>query len=244
MSKVMLAAKWMWVPSALLWMQTVSAQTNQLGGWYSLSLNHHVTNEVVIFGEMQARSQQLANDFYFHEAQAGITYQFPTRNAISVGFGNNDVYSYPGNFKSPASAKEFRIWQQLSLNNNLNRARIEHRYRIEQRWLNGSFRSRIRYRLNTVLPINHASVKVHTLFLTASNEIFFNFASPYFVQNRIYAGLGYQLSKLLALQSGFTRQYDYRAAGNSSGKNFLQTSCLFSTNRSASKRPRHPSTVD
>jgi hypothetical protein len=51
-------------------------------------------------------------------------------------------------------------------------------------------------------------------------------------------------TKLFTLQMGLLRQYDYRLTGNSTGKNYFQTSLLFTINDHKDKRERHPSTAD
>ena len=220
------------------------AQPGKLGGWHIANLNYHLTKSLALYGEVQARSQKLTNDFYYHEVKAGIAYNFPQRNSLFFGVGDYETYPFPGNFKRPVAVKEFRMWEQLVLNNNINRIKIEHRYRIEQRWLNGNYRNRFRYRFNPVVPVNHKTVVPHTLFVTAFDEVFFTSIAPYFERNRIFAGAGYQFSKLFTFQAGFIRQYDYRVADNGSGKNFIQTSFLFTGDRTNSKRDHHPSTMD
>ncbi len=228
----------------LLWLQPASAQTNKLGGWVIVNLKYHLNPQLVLYAEVQTRSQRLSHDFYFDEFKGGIVYNFPKRLSVAFGAGNSETYPFPGNFKGPATVKEFNMWEQLVLNNNIERLKIEHRYTIEQRWINGNYRNRFRYRLNAVVPLNHPTVVPHTLFVTVSNEVYFGSKLPYFERNRFFAGMGFQFSPLIAVQSGFIRQFDYRAASSSSGKNFIQTSLLFSANRSVSRRERHPSTID
>ena len=220
------------------------AQTDQLGGWHIANLNYHLTKSWILFGEVQARSQKLTGDFFYHELKGGVSYAFPQRNSLFIGLGDYVTYPYPGNFKSPASVKEFRIWEQFILNNNINRVKIEHRYRIEQRWLNGVYRDRFRYRLNPIVPLNHNTMAPRTLFLTAFDEVFFTSKSPYFERNRFFAGTGYEFSKGFTFQAGFIRQFDYRVPTGSSGKNFIQTSFFFSVDHTDSKREQHPSTID
>ena len=89
------------------------------------------------------------------------------------GMGNYTTYRYPGNFKTPATEKEFRMWEQLVLNSTIGVIKIDHRYRLEQRWVNGLYHTEFRYRINTLVPVNHTSLQAHTFFASASDEVFF-----------------------------------------------------------------------
>ena len=108
------------------------------------------------------------------------------------------------------------------LKNNINRVKIEHRYRIEQRWQNGKFANRFRYRLNPILPLNHKTVIPNTVFLTAFEELFFSNKQPYFRRSRFFVGAGYQFTKLFSMQAGYISQYENMAIPEDSyTKNFL-----------------------
>jgi hypothetical protein len=128
------------------------------------------------------------------------------------------------------------------MNNKISRVMIEHRYRIEQRWLNGDYANRFRYRLSSTIPLNHPSIIKNTLFISVFDEVFFTNKAPYFLRNRVFAGSGYKVSKLLTIQVGFIRQFDYNTVDNGSGKNFIQTSLLF--NAGNSKRTVHQGDAD
>lgn len=224
--------------------ETSSAQPDKLGSWEIANLNYHLNQKFALYAEVQVRSQKFIDDFFYHELKGGITYYLPQKNSLFFGFGNYETYTFPGSFKKPVTANEFRIWEQFVLNNNINRVKIEHRYRIEQRWINGDFFNRFRYRFNPVVPLNHKTVTEKTLFVSAFDEIFFTDKPPYFIRNRIFGGAGYEFTKLFTLQIGFIRQFDYRVSDNGSGKNFIQTSLLFNVDPSKTKRETHPSTMD
>ncbi|MFK5073629.1 DUF2490 domain-containing protein, partial [Klebsiella pneumoniae] len=83
------------------------------------------------------------------------------------------------------------------------RLKIEHRYRFEQRFINGdSYRNRFRYRLNTILPINNKVIQKKTFYLSLSDEIALNNRDVFFEQNRIFAGAGYGISNQVTIQAG------------------------------------------
>ena len=219
-----------------------SAQTDVLGGWYIVNLNYHLNQKFTLYSEIQTRSQHVADDFYYHELKGGASYTLPGKEAVFVGFGNYKSYTYPGNFEKPVTVNENRIWEQFTMSNTISRIKLEHRYRIEQRWLNGEYHNRFRYRLAAYVPINHSTIKDNTLFISVFDEVFFTDKPPYFLRNRVFAGPGYQINKLLTIQTGFIRQFDYNITDNGSGKNFLQFSLLF--NAGNSTRTVHRSDAD
>jgi hypothetical protein len=217
------------------------AQNNVLGGWYIVNMNYHLNDKFVLYGEVQARSQHLADDFFYHELKAGASYNLSSGQSVFIGVGNYETYTFPGNFKKPVAVNENRIWEQFTMSHYINRVKFEHRYRIEQRWLNGDYANRFRYRLSATIPINHATVTNNTLFAFTFDELFFTDKPPYFLRNRIYGGLGYQFNKHITVQTGFIRQYDYRTTDNGSGKNFIQTSLLLNAGN-GEKPPHHENT--
>ena len=106
---------------------------------------------------------------------------------------------------------ENRIYQQLTLKHNLGRAGFEHRYRLEQRWLNQAdnsrFSSRVRYRLQITTPLNRQSMEAGAIFVNVYDEIFINFDDiRSFDQNRLYVAGGYQFTSNSNLQLGLLWQ--------------------------------------
>ena len=221
-----------------------NAQPDKLGSWNVVNLTYKPNQHFSAFAELQARSQRFINDFFYHEEKAGIGYSLPKKISVVIAVGDYRTYDYPGNFKD-LQTKEFRLWEQLVMNSYIDPLRVEHRFRIEQRWINGTYRNRFRYRINPIIPINGKTLSPHVLFATAFEEVFFTDKAPYFERNRFFVGAGYLFSNLFTLQSGFIRQFDYRTSDNGSGKNFIQTTLLFSIDKSAAPNVnKHPSTMD
>ncbi len=220
------------------------AQTNKLGSWNIVNFVYKPNPHLSAFAELQARSQGFFTDFFYHEEKIGIGYNIPKKFSVVLAMGDYRTYDYPGNFKD-LQTKEFRLWEQFVLNSYIDPLRIEHRYRIEQRWINGTYRNRFRYRINPIIPINRRTLTPHVFYATVSEEVFFTDKPPYFERNRFFVGAGYLFSSLVTLQTGFIRQFDYHTTDNGSGKNFLQTTLFFSVDKSAAAQVnRHPSTID
>ncbi|MCB2377221.1 DUF2490 domain-containing protein [Hymenobacter sp. BT635] len=182
------------------------------GNWYigTVVLPGSVEKKWGGYVEVQARSNRLLNQYFYNELKGGVSYDLDKNFTTLLGFGRYDTFDEPG----PVNTEK-RLWQQLVLNQFLDRLKIEHRYRVEQRWLtyraedSTAFRQRLRYRLNAFLPLNNKTVTDRTVFLSVYDEIFLNPKGPVLERNRVYAGLGYQLDRHLSAQLGWLRQDNY-----------------------------------
>jgi hypothetical protein len=234
------------VLSTILFPFAAAAQSDKLGSWNIVTGMINPNNKFMYWFEAQTRSQQLTNDFYYHELKAGAAYNVSDKTQFFIGAGDYRTYTYPGNYEKPVTTHEYRTWEQLILRNQVDRVKIEHRYRVEQRWVNGDYRNRFRYRIYPIVPINHSKLIPKTVYLTAFEEVFFTNTAPYFERNRFLVGAGYQFSGLFCLQMGFIRQFDYNTTNNGVGKNFIQTNLfLYLDKHTLSKNvERSPSSID
>ena len=211
--------------------QIVFAQNHKLGSWNILNLKLNLNKEWGVFGEAQLRSQSFYNNFSYYEIKGGASYNLKKNMSVTAGTGRFITYSDSANFKLPYVNKEWRIWEQFSLNNFIGRVKFENRVRIEQRWTtNLGYRNRFKYRLNTVIPITSKKIIPGTFYLSAWDEVYFTNSDPHYEQNRIYGGIGYEVSPKLTLQSGYLHQVNYKADDTHAGKNYIQVSFLIETN--------------
>ncbi|MEA3426225.1 MAG: DUF2490 domain-containing protein [Bacteroidota bacterium] len=221
------------------------AQTSGLGTWNVLSAKVTFDQKWSVLGEAQVRSQQVVNDFNYYEYKAGIGYNFPKTVSVLFAMGHYGTMQPTGNFKKPYVNDEFRIWQQLVLTNNIGRIKLEHRYRIEQRFTSyAGYRNRFRYRINAIVPINNAEIKPRTWYTSVFNELFVTNETPYYEQNRIFIGAGYQFNKNFTLLCGWINRFDQSNLNIPSWKNYFQTNLIFSFDEFKSGRERHPSALD
>lgn len=216
-------------------------QNNDLGGWYIVNFNYFFNPKLNLYSEINARSQHAVNDFYYHEIKSGLSYNLKPNISFLLGFGNYETYTSPGNFKKPVMSNEYRLWEQFTLSNKISRLKLEHRYRIEQRWINSEYRNRFRYRLTASVPINKPAITANTFFVAASDEVFFTDIKPNFIRNRFYGGIGYRFKKLFTLQTGILRQYDYKSNDDWVGKNYLYASFIINAGQ-LSKTGHHDNT--
>ncbi len=190
--------------------------------------------------ELQARSNDYFNQFYYYETKGGISYDIAKNYTALLGTGRYYTGAMPA--FNQAEVSEFRLWEQMTVNQFLDRIKIEHRYRAEQRWLNGLYRNRFRYRLNVVIPINHPKIDPKTFFVSIFDEIFLNDRVPHFERNRFSAALGYQFDKSLSVQVGWLNQYNY-SLSSAGAKNNIALMVGYRISRKNGKPKEHIPTI-
>ncbi|SHI89352.1 Protein of unknown function [Hymenobacter daecheongensis DSM 21074] len=165
------------------------------------------------FAEAQVRTNRVLRQYFYHELKAGLSYDLDKNFTVLLGGGRYATSDYRALDAGPLNV-ERRLWQQLVLSQYMSRLRVEHRYRVEQRWFrhrpdSSSFRGRLRYRLNAFLPLNHPTISNNTVFLSVYDELFINPTGPLLERNRLYVGVGYQFNARLTLQTGWLHQANY-----------------------------------
>ncbi len=175
--------------------------------------------------ELQGRSNALARQFFYYEIKGGASFDIDPNFTVLVGGGRYSTSDYRALEDGPLNTEK-RLWEQLVLTQYSKRLKLEHRYRIEQRWFTfrddrTEFRQRFRYRFNAFLPLNSKKIEPGTVFLVAYDEIFLNPKGPVFERNRVYGGVGYQFNKHLFLQVGYVNQANYNYTA-SQGQFILQ----------------------
>jgi len=233
------------LPMALLLSLTAAAQTDGIGTWNVVSAKMTFNKKWNVMAEAQARSQKVINDFNYYEYKAGIGYNFPTALSVLFAMGHYATFQPDGNFKKPYANDEFRIWEQFTLTNNIGRIKLEHRYRVEQRFTSfAGYRNRFRYRINAIVPINNKEVKSKTWYTSIFNEFFVTNEGPYFEQNRIFLGAGYQFNNKVTVLAGLLNRFDQSLTYVPTWKNYFQTNLIISIDDFKSGRERHPSSLD
>lgn len=222
---------------------SVKAQNNKVGtfGIATIVLPGDSLHHWGGYVELQGRGDKVMSDFFYYETKAGLSYDITKDFVALIGTGR---YVTNDNPEFLSKATEFRLWEQMTVNQFLYRLKIEHRYRVEQRWVNGYYRNRFRYRLNMFVPLNHIKIDPKTWFISVYDEVFLNNKIPNFERNRAYAALGYQFDKSVNVQVGWLNQYNYSPTYAAS-KNNLALTFMYRINRkNAVEREHMPSTGD
>ncbi|HTD94056.1 MAG TPA: DUF2490 domain-containing protein [Chitinophagaceae bacterium] len=239
--------RWLAIPFFIMFILAGSrslSQSSHLGSWNVINTKLNLSKKWSVFNELQLRAQSFYHEQYYYEVKGGLSYSFTKNFSLLLGLGKYVTYTAEGNFTKPITANEFRLWQQFTINNYLQRFKFEHRYRIEQRWFsNGTYRNRFRYRFNAVVPLNHAKMGPGTFYLSAFDEVFLTNKAPYFERNRIFAGAGYQFSKSLTIQPGYLHQFDYKN-GTRTAKDFFQLTAMIEFGAHKNPHEKIPGNVD
>lgn len=140
----------------------------------------------------------------------GLGYALTENLSMWLGYGWIHT-SYP---LTNHPFEEDRIWQQLLWSKTNEYLTLTSRTRIEQRFLENN--PKTAYRARQLLKIS-VPLKAHPNFsLVCSDEIFWhknNFIGRNgrgFDQNRIFAGLGYQITPTVTTEIGYMNQYIHR----------------------------------
>lgn len=190
----------------LLGLLTVNAQQpgeDEMGSWFMYFGTNKVSERLSVHTEAQFRFYETTSNFNQMLLRTGLNYHI-NPNAIATGgyaFIDTDNTFYE--FEGEVNSKEHRIFEQFILKNKVWEFLFEHRYRLEQRFLDfGSTtetQHRARYRIQMTLPLTN------TFFLNFYDELFINLQDDLFGQNRLYGAVGINITENSSVQFGYLR---------------------------------------
>lgn len=190
----------------LLGLLTVNAQRpgeDETGAWYMYFGTNKISERFSVHTEAQFRFYQTTSNFNQMLLRTGLNYHI-NPNAIATGgyaFIDTDGTFYE--FEGEVNAKEHRIFEQFILKNKVWELLFEHRYRLEQRFLDfgrtTDTQHRARYRIQMTLPLTN------TFFLNFYDELFINLQDDLFGQNRLYGAIGVNITENSSVQLGYLR---------------------------------------
>ena len=201
----------------------VKAQTDT-GNWLMYFGTNKVSEKFSIHIEAQYRNHTISpTNIEQLLLRTGLNYHFKPNASATFGYAHIGNYEYDSERKSP-EVEEHRIWQQFLTTNTIGRVKLEHRYRLEERFVEDDFKMRFRYRLMVFIPLNRPKIEAGALYLGIYDELFINDKRNFFDRNRLYGGLGYQYANNMHFQVGLLRQEVQTTA-----KTFLQFGLIFNT---------------
>ena len=182
------------------------AQEYETGNWLMYFGTTRFSDKFSLHSELQYRDHTIAPiNIEQLLLRAGLNFHFSDQALVTIGYGYIEGHVFESEQRD-AESVEYRIWQQFMLIDNLGRVKFEHRYRIEQRWINNTYRNRFRYRLMLFVPLNKPQIEKGTLFIGLYDEVFVNGEKSFFDRNRLYGSLGYQVHKSIGIQIGILHQ--------------------------------------
>ncbi len=193
--------------STLLLTNFATAQKSDIGNWFIYFGNQKINNKWNWWNEVQYRNYNFVGDLQQLLLRTGIGYNLTeNNNNILFGYAFINSQRYLPNSDTKIGTNEHRIYQQLITRQNFGRVFIQHRYRIEERFLPDDFQMRFRYFLSFNIPINNKTMTEKTIYASAYNEIFLNVQNSIFDRNRLYGALGYVINKNFRIEVGFMAQ--------------------------------------
>ena len=192
----------------------VFAQKSDVGNWFIYFGNQAINKKWNWHNEVQYRNYNFAGDLEQLMLRTGIGYNLSENNnnlLLGYGFIRSKRYAKPD---STVYSSEHRIFQQFITRQQFGRFYLQHRYRIEERFLPDDFKVRFRYFLALNLPITKKKMEKNAIYLSLYNEIFLNAESPVFDRDRIYGALGYVINKNLRTELGFMSQVQEKTHRN------------------------------
>ncbi|MDP9961797.1 DUF2490 domain-containing protein [Chryseobacterium lathyri] len=184
---------------------TAVAQKNDLGAWYMYFGNNKISKKLNWHNEIQYRNFDAAGDLEQLLIRTGIGYDL-TENNNNILLGYGFILSQPYVNGEKKENIEHRIFQQFITKQKFGRFNLQHRYRLEERFLQDDFRMRFRYMIGLNIPITQKEMLPKSLYASVYNEIFLHFDSPVFDRNRVYGALGYVINKNMRIEAGYMNQ--------------------------------------
>ncbi len=212
---------------------TAQVDENEIGAWYMLFINNSNSNSKIEFeADFQYRNWRITKDLQQIIVRSGAIFKLnPNKIHFSLGYGffRSEAYG-----ESKKKIDEHRIHQDIIIKNKIKQfAYLTERLRLEERWvqdLEFTFRARIMLVAN--IPLNNKMMSDNTIFISTSNEIFFNLISEvgknieliFFDRNWTAVNFGYQFKNQSRIQLGL--MYEISNVWNRNQLQFIYTKTL------------------
>ncbi|MFS4468001.1 DUF2490 domain-containing protein [Maribacter sp. 2210JD10-5] len=184
---------------------------NDLGSWHMYFGMNRISDKLSIHTEGQLRYFEQAENFNQLLLRTGLNYHINPDAIVTGGYAFIDTDPSFLDGTEDDNSIEHRIFEQLILKNKVGEFLFEHRYRLEQRFIetgeqgsasySKSTEHRARYRLQVTLPLTDI------FFLNFYDEIFLNLQGSVYGQNRLYGALGVNVTNNLSVQAGYLKNH-------------------------------------
>ena len=192
---------------SICFLNAAYSQKTETGNWFMYFGNQKINKNINWHNEIQHRNYNFIGDFNQLILRTGIGFNLTEdNNNFLLGYGYINTEKYLANSNQKVNVNEHRIFQQFISKQNFGRFFVQHRYRVEERFLKNDFQLRLRYFLGINIPLNKKTLEKNTIYLSSYNEIFINSEKPLFDRNRLYGALGYFIHKNLKMEVGFMSQ--------------------------------------
>ena len=182
------------------------SQKSEIGNWFVYLGNQKINKKWNLHNEVQYRNYNFIVDTNQLLLRTGIGYNLTEDNNLLIGYGFINTQKYLPNSDQKVDTNEHRIYQQFITRQKIGKVFLQHRYRMEERFISNDFQLRLRYFFGINIPINKKTLDKNTIYLSSSNEIFMNLEKPLFDRNRLYGALGFVINKNFKVEAGIMAQ--------------------------------------
>jgi hypothetical protein len=188
---------------------------NPYGHWSMYFGDNKLNQQIGIHSEAQLRNYFVPKTLEQTLLRTGINWYVDSLNMVTAGYAF--IYTKPSSENLTGSTmSEHRIWEQFVMRYKNRFISLEHRYRLEHRFIENittattKFENRVRYRLLATVPLSSISNNLKPFILSSYNELFLNLgkkiSGQFFDRNRLYIAIGYQVNSMLNFQFGYLNQ--------------------------------------
>lgn len=217
--------------ASFLALNSFSQTRQQHSGWLFILNSTKFNDKWGGHLDVQLRSEDNWDGVRNFLFRPGITYYINKNSNATLGYLLANTYLSGDGFKNN-TLTEHRIWEQYILTHKIKTLNLQHRFRLEQRFMETSqgdvFAQRLRYFFRFVLPVgNKQEPFTKGPFAALQNELFFNVQNKsklnnhVFDQNRAYGAVGYRFSKSFDLEAGYMNQA-LKGTANNTMNNIVQ----------------------
>jgi hypothetical protein len=207
--------------------KSIATQTN---AWTMFVGTHKLSDKFSLMTEYQWRRADGFKSWQQSLLRFGLEYNINPNVSVMAGYALVKTFPY-GDQPTIHEFDENRIFEQVNLKSKIGNVEVQHRYRLEQRFMeqyatdasnnivqvDPVFRQRLRYRAIAMIPLSRKEMTDKTLFLNVNNEVFLGFGSGIgkniMDQNRFIAALGWRFSKDFNVQLGYLNQFVVKTDG-------------------------------
>jgi hypothetical protein len=189
------------------------AQHRNHAGWLFLSHTQKVSSKFDILADVQMRSGDQFSKFNTLLLRTAANYNFNKSQAVAIGYANKNDWETADDGLETHSL-EHRVYEQYTLNFDLENIEINLRGRFEQRFVKEEqfeFSQRLRAFISAQIPLLANDDFSRGWYAKLQNEVFLNVQHKDRVnnslldQNRPYAGFGYRFNKKIDMEAGYLR---------------------------------------
>jgi len=177
-----------------------NSEEDDYGSWLVLCGNAKIHKDWSIPAVGIIRHHHMLDKYGFFFFRTGASYKISKASRFTGGFAllNSNSYLEPNDV---VNTNQLWIYGEYTLKTKFNQNTFAHRLRFENRRLINTdhlnVNNRIRYRLQYTRPI------YKDVYVKAFNEVFLNLEGKAFGQNRIFLGVGRELSPNLKVDIGY-----------------------------------------